>query len=117
MFALAINAPFAEKFVVEALPVTERSITEAPVAERLVVDALRRDDEATVRLSASIFVVDAFIAEKSVIRPRLKVSPVPERLVVDAFIYERPVPLMLLIEALLIVAPKTLRSFTESVEM
>jgi hypothetical protein len=66
--------------VVEALPVTWSAAIVAPVeTERLVVDALVSDDEAAVK-----FVVEALVEESVAIEPFVKLSPVPERKVVDA---------------------------------
>ena len=88
-------APDAERLVVEAfrmvaVPVVLVLVNEAPVAERFVVEALMRVAVpvaimlATVNPLAERSEVEALVAVRFVMKPLVKVSPVPEMLVVEA---------------------------------
>ena len=103
---LIIDAPFADRLVVDAfvavncvavvvakvvVPVMFADpVTVNPVALRLVVDALNAKKlvvEAFVAAKSVVvaFVVEAFVAVRLPMNPLVNESPLPERLVVDAF--------------------------------
>ena len=53
---------------------------------KLVVDAMVAAKRVVVALVASMFVADAFVEERLLMNPLVNVSPVPEMLVVEALV-------------------------------
>ena len=79
--AATVKKDVAESAVVDAVPVVLVFTKVAPLAERLVVDAVKRDEDAAIKLVVDAVVIFATVAARSVVVAFVAVRLVVPRVV------------------------------------